>query len=658
MPNEFVIKQFRNLEPGDVIYAKRYRTKKEKNKIEEGHKVGPYIIIKMDYDKLYCLYGTSVIPSKNSKKSFYKTTKKYLKEKNGTYVNSYFCLDYIEVIDVNRFLGKRYCLDNSEFNKIYKIIKQNININIIDSPSLTKNKKKKKIKKSTKKTIKIEIPYEIQIGDIILKNNNYYLVTKKENKKLKCLPLKGDDDNLKKGIISEQLSSLEYIDFVEIEEDDNIEFVYYIGNSLLDYIIKKHEDYLININMAQRGSVLLFNNQLYYVYYRENDKLYSYEIFENMKDSSIKVLINGLTYYIDFNNVNVINYYDDYKIKFLANEYDMDEIKKIREKYLRKQKNKNTTSCETNKPKTKYNNLKAGNIVKLKNNEKCNYVVIKCYNDLLVCISELDLLNKHKNILIININNIKYVCKEITEKRIENNKLMLKNLYDEKELNKIIVENIRRNEFNNVKVFDIIDAKNIFENDKKIELELFDEESYLVIGRDEKRLYCLRGSQEIKEYSDFYIVFSCLIKYKDNEEKTVYYTNRDIQIINYDKFININKTLNNEEKIELVRNLKKQTILKNKKNYYDIDLSFNIGDIVKKDRLYLIINKIDSQLYCIPFENNINLEKIDYNDIIMINEDDGVELINKISDNLFNKINLNEMNYLNYEKNKIKKLKK
>ena len=47
-----------------------------------------------------------------------------------------------------------------------------------------------------------------------------------------------------------------------------------------------------------------------------------------------------------------------------------------------------------------------------------------------------------------------------------------------------------------------------------------------------------------------------------------------------------------------------------------------------------------------------------YKRVLAQKEDDGVELINKISDNLFNKINLNEMNYSNYEKNKIKKLKK
>lgn len=338
--NLYIIKKFKNLEPGDVIYANRYRTKKEKDNILIGHKAGPYLIIKIDYDKLYCLYGTSVKPTKQKEQSFYKCKSKYKKEINNSYVDSYFCLDYMEVIDSNRYLGKKYNLKSGEFNKIYKLIKQNKNIKIIDktSSSVNKKKKSKKIDKESR-----SLPYEVKNGDII-KKEHCYLVIDKEESKLKCLLLNEEESKLKNGMISNQLSNLEFSEFIEIEQDESLEFVYHIKNDLLNYIIKKHNEHLTQISIAQRGSILLFDDKIYYVYSREGQRFLTYELREEEVNDFIRVFINNKSFYINFESMTTIDYKDNYLIKLLATDSDMKEIKEIREKYLRKKMHNNDNS--------------------------------------------------------------------------------------------------------------------------------------------------------------------------------------------------------------------------------------------------------------------------------------------------------------------------
>ena len=47
------------LKVGDIVWARRYRNEKEKNKIDKGHREGPCVVIKKDSNKVYVLNCTS-----------------------------------------------------------------------------------------------------------------------------------------------------------------------------------------------------------------------------------------------------------------------------------------------------------------------------------------------------------------------------------------------------------------------------------------------------------------------------------------------------------------------------------------------------------------------------------------------------------------------
>lgn len=51
--NRDIIKNFRKLKPGDVIWGARYRTEEHKISIPEGHRAGPYLIVRIE--KKYCI---------------------------------------------------------------------------------------------------------------------------------------------------------------------------------------------------------------------------------------------------------------------------------------------------------------------------------------------------------------------------------------------------------------------------------------------------------------------------------------------------------------------------------------------------------------------------------------------------------------------------
>lgn len=229
-----------------------------------------------------------------------------------------------------------------------------------------------------------------------------------------------------------------------------------------------------------------------------------------------------------------------------------------------------------------------------------------------------------------------------------------------------MIDNKRR-EFERVQPFDIIWAKREVEDIESFDDEKVYEGSYIVIGRDKDKLYCLRGTQKIKDYYDPYMVFSRLIKNKNGLEKIVYYIDIDVREVDYDNFINKKTRLNVEEKRDLVCDIKKQGNLIDKK-YCDIDLSIKTGDIIKKgDKLYFVIHKYGDKLQCLELYEDRDLENsfyindikyINYNDVKILKVNDEIKFINIISRELFEKIfstfkelNYDFVNYLNKQRN-------
>lgn len=146
--------RFERLHSSDVIWAKRYKNKRQEKQIPEGHKNGPYIVIHKRKNKLHCLKCTSVEPPKHCENLYYSLGKIRLEFEKETFVK----LSELEIIRPKRYLNYMSRINEEDFNNInkemYLLKKQNPKFNI----------KKRYCK------------FRIGVGDIICRKGRMYNV--------------------------------------------------------------------------------------------------------------------------------------------------------------------------------------------------------------------------------------------------------------------------------------------------------------------------------------------------------------------------------------------------------------------------------------------------------------------------------------------------
>jgi len=150
------------LKIGDVIWAKRYSNKRQREKIKANHREGPYIVIKKTDKRIYAIPCTS---NKNIRNA-------YKLGKISTYSKiSYMLLEQIEIIGKYKYIRKICTLNNKKINEIMNRIN-----------GLLKKKKLKNINKNN-------IIFNYDIGEVIKYKNNKYYIYGKEEKNYKCINL-------------------------------------------------------------------------------------------------------------------------------------------------------------------------------------------------------------------------------------------------------------------------------------------------------------------------------------------------------------------------------------------------------------------------------------------------------------------------------------
>jgi len=171
-------KEIKNLSIGDIIWAKRYSTKKEKQQIKSGHQEGPFVIIKKDKQSFYAFCCTSS-PHTNAKSKY-----TYLNVETIKYKSKY--KSFINTIFPNKLKSKQYIytmnhLNDHDLNNLYKYMylnryyykKEEINI--------------------------YEYKYTLNKGDIIKYKNDLYYINNVNPNTFVCYPLK--KNNTKYNII-------------------------------------------------------------------------------------------------------------------------------------------------------------------------------------------------------------------------------------------------------------------------------------------------------------------------------------------------------------------------------------------------------------------------------------------------------------------------
>lgn len=347
---------------GDIIWAKRYENEKEKNLIPEGHREGPYIVLQIKDGKLFCTQGTSVVPHEEDYGNHFVLSSSMYNLAKETFFKLYK-VDVINEHQVIRILDK---LNQKNKDQLFKQIKQ-----------------LKKIYHTKEGTfIKLDLP--IQIGDIISVNCQTFIVIDVNENILICLFLKNHID-YKKSFQLEYMNfnDLDYSKTNCIELNNNIKFINTVNNNVIKSILKSWQEHISNyknIETTQRGSIILKDNNYYYIYGEEGQDWLSFEISKNHNKNIDKIQIGNDIYYTKYDDLK-ISKKESFVNIYLCTEKEKDNIKQLRKSY--KETRKNIEAYGT----PQFGSLKEGDIIENRNYKNKRYIIIKAHKKTYECLS-------------------------------------------------------------------------------------------------------------------------------------------------------------------------------------------------------------------------------------------------------------------------------
>ena len=397
------------LKVGDIIWAKRYKNRIEEEEIPEQHKEGPFIVIEKVEEGLICIYGTGTA-GKNDNINFILNNYEYSLKKETNFI-----LFKFKLIDNNSFIRKLDELTPIDKNRLYKKLKK------LNMKYYYVNDERKSFR------------FPFQIGDIIIKNNNKYIIVDINDNKLFCIPLKVSTKDLK----FTDFKSLDYSKLTIFDKNNNYKILNIVDNKIIMYVLNEYKKYLNNlknINITQRGSVIKKGNKFYYIYGEEGQDWLIFEISENKFEDAEQLIINNKKFYTDFSKVLKIN-----KKILLANQCEKDMISGIKKNHSKHSIIKQQKNIQKEPEVINFN---IGDIVQYK--KERFFVITVCsefceclsINELKQCIKNKKFLRK-QDIKKINYNQIKGI------KWLEENPdFDIKDIYKEEIIEKII--NVQR----------------------------------------------------------------------------------------------------------------------------------------------------------------------------------------------------------------------
>ena len=272
------------LNVGDIIWARRYKTPEEKNKIKMGHQESPYVIIKKNRNQVYALQCTSnPHPEIKWKMIYYPIGRFNYEMQKNSYIN---CLKEYELMEIQfvEIIGHLSAYDLNQLKKQLYIL---INSNYRNKPKIEKK----------------YLNYKISIGDIIIQNDTKYYIYSIDEKYLYVYRLRKHIKKNMNILINNMYYSFIFDRPEKIRLKSNYDLVDTFNTGEIEIINKYREKslkkYTENKNkLLVVGSIIDYNENMYYVYNEDSEKIYVYEIYFNniMKPKMANIQVNGGIY--------------------------------------------------------------------------------------------------------------------------------------------------------------------------------------------------------------------------------------------------------------------------------------------------------------------------------------------------------------------------
>ena len=307
---------FSFLRVGDIVWAKRYNTENEKEKINPGHRESPYVIIGKTIDKTYALQCTSN-PHNN------------IKWKNVLYPldrliynfhkNSYINTTTIYELENVQYIKKIGHLTKYDLNKLKKYLYIVINSNHKYKPNLD---------------LKF-LKFKYEIGDIILYNNEKYLIYEFDSKNFLTNKLNKKIKLKNRILINNTYYSFRFEKTEKIKKNSKITLLETLNSSEFKLIKECRQKFFENANdnkksIASIGSLISYNNNFYYIVDEDKEIFYSYRVYTSQEQTKKMSLlkINRGYFYTNFNFVKIVKE-KEYKIRRKATEEEIMYNKKL-----------------------------------------------------------------------------------------------------------------------------------------------------------------------------------------------------------------------------------------------------------------------------------------------------------------------------------------
>ncbi len=384
---------YSKLEIGDVIWAKRYNNEIEKNLISYNHREGPYIVVSIDSNGLYCLYGTSNI--RKYKQNVILSNYNY-----NLFKESSFDLKNIKFVSKDSFLWKKDTLSEKDFKYTFK------KVGIYNSYK-TCNVVLDNIK---------DFPYEV--GDLVKINNKLYLIVGMENNKFNCLGVfkkhfnnnefhlyKYNNNGINYYIDFKNISKFNYNSIekrIDVFKDKDLEIINNEFNNYTNSIFL--DDDSINV-----GSLIKYLDKLYFIYGDEDNNFLAFSVNSKKNLSDSTIYINFKKYYTNYSDcikinknliLNKVSNSSGEELKVIKT--DKKHYKKVK-KYMKK---KESNKKRYNKA---YDNFVEGAVLVDKSLSHDCHVVIERDNDDLYTVNLSEFKNGFYKVLNNNLSFFKYV---------------------------------------------------------------------------------------------------------------------------------------------------------------------------------------------------------------------------------------------------------
>ena len=282
------------LKVGDIIWARRYRTDEQKEKIEKGHQESPYVVIKKKSGNVYGLLCTSNPHGEVKWKMLYYPLGRLnydMKKSSFIYCAKVYRLEPSQIIGIIGHLSKY------DFNQLKKQLYILINSNYRTKPKIERK----------------YLDFKVGLGDVLLKNKEKYYIYAFDSRYFYVNKLRKNPKTNEGILINNTYYSFIFAEHEVIRRNSIYDIVDTFNSGEIEiiknYRIKYYEELkkMKESNILKIGAIIEYKTDLYYIYDEDNESVFVYQIFPGgiLESNMVYIKIDG-EFYRTYSTTNFI----------------------------------------------------------------------------------------------------------------------------------------------------------------------------------------------------------------------------------------------------------------------------------------------------------------------------------------------------------------